>query len=859
MQDLRYEDFITAKSISIRYDFFSLLRLSPKISKIQSESVYVDMDKLPSSDSNESASFNTAFEVKNILLKNTKIKYDKKLYSFDINASKIYFQESLSVQKIALVFKSSYADVHLDGSIAANVLRADSTIAISSVTSKEYLDFLQTPPKTLKCKLQADTQNVELFTKLQTLKFKEIQELELKDVEANLNYSIKEQKLNSTFVYTLLYDEYTLKTKQNVQLTLDGNFTSAIDVKVVNSPFVLPFTNINAKIFGDSTKVAMQIDADKLHYKLKSDDYKNFSIEGKAKELELSFIKELPELLQKDNISFINKVDLQLSPLSLNSTIKVNSLYYNLDAKVNYKHEDISAIFTLNPKQNSLLFKDMPIEKFSPIKGDYTAKESQERVILHANILEMTLLKNGSTITGDGTLASNRFTLTTKLDTKEPLELKVDTQISSLKETLKAFEVSKSDLSAISDVRVDINSTIVLSEPHIVNSSFYVPSVAYKADEQTTHLVQNITAKTSFSENILTLHNYTLEYKTHSIYSNKSSQILLKNNFDIFFKEFWIFDTLLLSGVYKTEEQAGNFSLKSNKFHYKDENADVKVKMDLNANFDLNSTKVQGRVTLLDGNISYMPSSDYSISDPDIIIIKDVKKKKESDVLMDIKIDSSKDILYINKNANVYVQPDLRLLKTSTKDMHIEGKMIITKGEINLSDKKFVFDVSELYFNGSIPINPKLNLNLHYYTLDYIDISIYVTHTLEEPVFIFSSNPALSQNDIMSYILFGESANTMFNSSSDSSKTSLLLGTGMRELFNTNSSMQLDTLNILTNSDGTIGYEIGSRFNKDMRIVYKNDTVSSVILQYNLSKSTRVDVDVRETGQGVSFIYLRDF
>ncbi len=44
-----------------------------------------------------------------------------------------------------------------------------------------------------------------------------------------------------------------------------------------------------------------------------------------------------------------------------------------------------------------------------------------------------------------------------------------------------------------------------------------------------------------------------------------------------------------------------------------------------------------------------------------------------------------------------------------------------------------------------------------------------------------------------------------------------------------------------------------------MRVIYRDDTIASLILQYSLTKSTRLDVDVRETGQGVSFIYIKDF
>ena len=859
VQELQYEDFLSAKTISIHYNFLSLLYLFPKISNINSDSLYLNIDKIPFSDSNESSSFTTAFTVNKLLLNNVKIEYNKELYGLDLNASKIDFKKMLSVKTIALSFKSSYADVILNGSISSNVLSSDSTITINPSTSKEYLSFLQTPPQTLKCKLHADMQNIKLSTEFVSLKLKEVQDLELQKIVVGLSYSIKYQKLNADLSYSLLYDKYALQTKQNIDLSLDGNYTSLISAEVTKTPFVLPFKSINAKVSGNPKKIAMSLDADRLHYKLKSDDYNNFAIEGESKGLELSFIKELPELLAQDRISFTNTVELRVSPFGLNTTLKSDSLYYTLDANATLKDGNISALYTLNPKRDSSLFKELPVEKFSPLRGSYLSNGIDERAEIQANLLKMKFLKKDAKITGDGRVVSNKFTFFIDLQKEEPLELNLDMKVTSLKKTLKAFEVTDENLSEISDIELDINNTLVFSAPIIVKSSIYIPSITYKADEQTTHLVKDISIKTSYSQNTLTIESYDLKYKTYFIYSNKSSQILLQNNSEVFFKEFWIFDNLLLSGVYKIQTKSGDFSLKSDNFHYKDENADVNVKMDLNAIFDLNVTQLQGKVTLLDGNISYTPKSDYTISDPDIIIIQDIKKKKESQILMNIKIDSSKDIVYINKNANISVRPDIRLLKTAKKDIHLEGKVNITKGEINLSDKKFEFDTSELYFTGSIPINPKLNLNLHYYTLDYVDIMIYVTHTLEQPVFIFSSNPALSQNDIMSYILFGERASALFNSSGDSSKTSLLLGSGMKELFNTNSPIQLDTLNILTNQDGSLGYEVGSRIRKDMRLVYKNDTISSVILQYSLSRSTRVDVDVHQAGQGVSFIYLKDF
>jgi len=102
----------------------------------------------------------------------------------------------------------------------------------------------------------------------------------------------------------------------------------------------------------------------------------------------------------------------------------------------------------------------------------------------------------------------------------------------------------------------------------------------------------------------------------------------------------------------------------------------------------------------------------------------------------------------------------------------------------------------------------------------------------------------------------------LFESSDGDTKisaSSLLLGTGLKQMFSQSAGIKIDTLNILTNKEGTLGYEIGSRYNKDIRILYRNDTASSVVVQYSLSKSLRVDVDVVQTGQGINIIYVKDF
>jgi hypothetical protein len=56
-----------------------------------------------------------------------------------------------------------------------------------------------------------------------------------------------------------------------------------------------------------------------------------------------------------------------------------------------------------------------------------------------------------------------------------------------------------------------------------------------------------------------------------------------------------------------------------------------------------------------------------------------------------------------------------------------------------------------------------------------------------------------------------------------------------------------------------MGIEVGTRLNKDLRVLYKNDTVSSVLVQYQLNRWLRLDADLHELGQGINAIYIKDF
>jgi len=147
--------------------------------------------------------------------------------------------------------------------------------------------------------------------------------------------------------------------------------------------------------------------------------------------------------------------------------------------------------------------------------------------------------------------------------------------------------------------------------------------------------------------------------------------------------------------------------------------------------------------------------------------------------------------------------PDITLWKEAGKPFSILGIVKITEGTVKAADKRFTIEPSNIYFAGANPINPYLDLHF-LYELDFYKFNIYVGHTLAKPLFLFSSEPPMSQNDIMSYILFGAPADEAFKASGEPSGSiaAMLLGLGLKNAIGSATGIRFDTLSILSSENG---------------------------------------------------------
>ena len=670
--------------------------------------------------------------------------------------------------------------------------------------------------------------------------------------------------------FSYSYDDIDITTKVDLNASIDssgkqkieGNI-ALLDAAINKQPILFPFKNIDAYMLGDENSIKINIQTGPLDFYITSKDYEYFIIQAEKDKLSLSFIDSLPEQLKKDKVSFKAKASMHTSPFSLQGTITADDEYFKTEGNFEVRKSYELYKATLHPKLENKFYKNYPVKLFSPINIIYKNDSKSEKINIDANLLSATLFKKDDTVHGTGNIGSSTFTLSTKPAKNQDTEITLSTKTPSVKKLLSELHVSSPNDTTVYDAEADIKSTIILGNDISMKNDIRIPWLTVTMDSENIYLAENISLSTEYTDKKLTIKSYSAKYMEQKFYSDKLSTLLIDENGNIVIKEFWLYDNLLSTGFIDTTTNEASIHLKSDKFTYHDKDANLSAKADIHASIDSNGKqKIEGSVTLLDGVITYIPPQDYTVTDKDIIIIQDIKADYTSNRFIHVNINSLLPITYKNKDINIHFTPDIVIYQELGMPLKLLGMATINDGEITTGDKEFVLDKSEIYFTGEDPINPQLNLNLHYYTLDYIDIEIFITNTLSSPVIIFSSKPAMSQNDIMSYILFGEPASSLFESSDGSTKasvSSLLLGTGLKQIFNDTAGIKVDTLNILTNKEGTLGYEIGTRFNKNIRIIYKNDTASSVIVQYSLSKSIRVEVDAQETGQGVNIIYVKDF
>jgi translocation and assembly module TamB len=816
IEDFRYKESIRAKKLNIKYNFFSLLGPTPRIALLKANGVFIDLNRLLDSNESEDSSSDFAFNISAIELKDATLIYSDESVKFDFKGSDFSYIDVVDIESVELKLESKYGNLMLKGEVKSNELMAKSSVLISDETLAEHAGFLSYLPQKLEVDIKINTNEINIKTDIKNIFFNDVPKLLLENLHADFSYHINDGSMALKTDYKAKYEEHEATVTQSAFVDKNAKATSDIKARITNGKNTLPFDEFEAKIDYENSATNLLFSAKDITANLSTHDFKNFSL-------------------------------------------RAESIYANVEGDILKEGDETLLHAKIHPKEEYLSYKEYSLERFSKINMYLHQKNRNIVLSLDSDIFSLTFFADEEKLEGYADLGSAHFEISSDFIDKKA---KIDTKITSVEKLMRELNIKPESI--FFDAKLSAQTELFFKDNIEAYSKVKIASYRLRLDSKTEFSDIDNFFEFFYKDGELTLKKYNFGVQERRIYSNRPSKVLLNDNYDIEFKEFWIYDNLLLKGLLKTSDMSADFSLKSDSFNYESKDANVTLKVDLKGEIEADKKlHVDGEIKILDGVVTYEPKKDYTISDEDIIIIQEIKElEKKSNREINIYVTSAKPIKYKIKNLSLNFVPDLMLYQEMGSYLQILGAISIKDGEANLEDKIFEFDESEIYFYGGKETDPYLNLNLHYYTTDYIDIEVYVTNKASSPVIVLSSKPSMSQNDILSYILFDESASSVFDTTSESSKTSLntlILGAGLKKALNETTGVKFDTLNILTNKEGTLGYEIGARFNKKIRLVYKNDEISSLILQYSLSKSIRIDVDVKETGQGISIIYVKDF
>ena len=220
------------------------------------------------------------------------------------------------------------------------------------------------------------------------------------------------------------------------------------------------------------------------------------------------------------------------------------------------------------------------------------------------------------------------------------------------------------------------------------------------------------------------------------------------------------------------------------------------------------------------------------------------------------------------RGANIELKGDLDIYKRYGQDVRISGTITTVRGTYETLGKLFRIQEGTVNFTGAEKINPLLDITA-LYRVSGVQIYVNISGTAEKPVLKLTSDPDMTETDIISYIVFGAPSDQIGSGDRASIQgvaTGVAGGIAAAQLEKLlGSKLSLDVISV---GGGTRGpqVEVGKYLTQDLYIAYERDTTESlvdsttitenrVLLEYTIFKNVTINGDVGGENPGVDVFY----
>ena len=781
------------------------------------------------------------------------------------------------VKKVDFKAKTNFGNLDYKGHIKDSNIVAEGHVSLDRELFEKYalpLNFngLQKLPSTLR--LNHDAVWIDIDHKVQNL-------LNIPS-DFNIDVSMAKHKLH----YDYFNKVFTVDSDINGQMTYANAFKVKNKVLIDEKGFSykgevflseikdLPLfvseylvTDLNANYRANSHNFEMDLDSRLLMGHLSMPNYKGaeLSLKSKMANIQLNkFLTNLPLEINDERVSLDSTSFFDFKNLD-QSRIKILAQSDILDVEAKMKLEKPYEVYFKSIINNDDILKQMvPKLKFTKFKDfEGSVRIEENRYLINVENQRLKLFMDYNSISSS----------------IERIVLNIDEQEFALERENGEKLIFQTNISNIQGLFDNVKHFYALETPNIQGEidlrveqqsdgtfwiNFKSPNLQYLSEDSVDLSILNFyNIETTFKiDKDLNIEIKDYKFKLdengylNSFYSNKVAYLVLNDN-NLKINKLWLNDKIEIIGDYDIENLQGNLQVYANRYELSTKDFLLILDLDLSVKLNREKLSIEGDIDILGDTVTYEVIGSDIVEDSDIIIVKDILRTKESafnNLKLYIKINSQKPLKYIAENVNVEFLNQLSLLKNYNQKMLLTGVTTITNGYYQLEDKEFLLDESHLYFTGDIK-TPLLDIKANYAKDEY-NIHIFISGTTDAPIVNFNSEPYLTQQEILSLILFDGTG----SSSGNGAEAYTLLGGTFAKGLIKSLGIDVDHLLLGRDRDKQLSVEVGRKISKDISVLYLHSNgLDGAKVRIEHSNNFETDIIIQPPNtSSIEFLYKQD-
>ena len=238
----------------------------------------------------------------------------------------------------------------------------------------------------------------------------------------------------------------------------------------------------------------------------------------------------------------------------------------------------------------------------------------------------------------------------------------------------------------------------------------------------------------------------------------------------------------------------------------------------------------------------------------------------EADLDVELRIPDSTRVL--GQGANLFVEGEARLVKRPSGRARLQGEARVVNGTYTFQGRRFRVRRGRVLFTGDARLDPVLDIEARLPVSDIVAI-IEVSGRLSSPIVRLSSEPSLSDQDVLAYLLFGRPADDVGvagSSNFGAAAARLAAGVAEKELREVlGDAMPVDSIEIGADAEGnTSEIGVGKYVSPNLFLRYihvlGDEPADRLGVEYRLNDTFSIGSSVSTTGDaGLDLILRKDF